>query len=373
MRLGRHLDAVEVARDAVTCAARVGAADLESRSRTVLGMSLRYLGHDAEVSLVELDRAVDLAERAGDGHAVIAAHYDRLLVLLDGVVDAAAIDAAIARFTATAEQLDVLDAALPWIGMCRAGAAYLAGDWDAVEDVLGPDELVLTARATVRIARGRLAEGEADLAEAAGAWAEVGPDTLLLLLWPFVEAALIRSRPDEALDRIEEVERPIDATDAALSRAEVAALGLRVAADLAATGRAAGAADRVARAEEAAGRFRRTLEAADAGTLVPGMGTGAEICVLVAWGRAEASRLSGHSDAAAWAAAAARLDRWREPALPPYARCREAEALLAAGERSTAIALLRAARDRATAPGAVLVLGAIASLAEGEALDLTGS
>jgi hypothetical protein len=43
-----------------------------------------------------------------------------------------------------------------------------------------------------------------------------------------------------------------------------------------------------------------------------------------------------------------------------------------AGARPLA-ALLRAARDRAAPLGRVLVLGAIASLAEGQALDLTGS
>src|SRR5262249_56743909 len=85
---------------------------------------------------------------------------------------------------------------------------------------------------------------------------------------------------------------------------------------------------------------------------------------------AEDRRLVGDADAGTWAAVA---DGWRavrRPYLIAYARAREAEAHLVAGERAAAEGALREADTIAAELGARPLRGAIASLAARGRIDL---
>jgi DNA-binding CsgD family transcriptional regulator/tetratricopeptide (TPR) repeat protein len=383
MVLKRCGETVGLAREAADIAATVGATPIEAWARAVLGVGLCDLGRDEE-ALVSADRAVEIAAACRDSWAVIAAHGDRLYVLHASAAASDEIERAFDGFRAAAERVNVLeDAEHQWIVDYVVHLHCATGAWDAVESEttevmasFGPDmtpagrELYLWMRGSTRIQRGRLDQGEDDFRTALTLLGDGYPESVAGGRVRLAMAPLLRGRPDEAIGLLEEAAAAIDPTDFVLLRCQVDAMGLRAAADLAEAGRARREASAVARAEAFGAVRLQHVRGALAGTLVPGMGVGRVVRTLGAWGLAEASRLDGRSDPVAWAEAAALLDRWTEPALPPYARYRRAEALLAAGDHTGAAAPLRAAHARAVELGAAPLVADIASLARRGRIDL---
>jgi DNA-binding CsgD family transcriptional regulator len=92
---------------------------------------------------------------------------------------------------------------------------------------------------------------------------------------------------------------------------------------------------------------------------------------LGAWGLAEATRLDRACDPDSWATATDALESWIAPHLVPYARCRQAEALLGCGRRRDAGRVLGTAWERALALGMTTALENVASLARRARLDLS--
>jgi hypothetical protein len=81
--------------------------------------------------------------------------------------------------------------------------------------------------------------------------------------------------------------------------------------------------------------------------------------------------MAGEADPAAWADAVARWRAIGRPYLLAYTRWREAEALLAAGDRAAAADALREADGIARELGAAPLAAAIASLAQRARLDIS--
>lgn len=95
-----------------------------------------------------------------------------------------------------------------------------------------------------------------------------------------------------------------------------------------------------------------------------------ETAAMLAQCRAEQARLHGHTDPAAWAAAAARWDGLGQPYPAACARWRLAEALLGTGDRRAVEAAARAAHETATRLGAEPLRAALETLARRGRLDL---
>jgi DNA-binding NarL/FixJ family response regulator len=89
-------------------------------------------------------------------------------------------------------------------------------------------------------------------------------------------------------------------------------------------------------------------------------------------GRAEVTRAEGSPDPDAWADAARRWEGLRFPAPAVYCRWRQAEAVLAAGNRAEAVALWQEAHRSAGALGAASLSRAIEDSARRAALPLAG-
>lgn len=379
----RYCEAVGHAQEALEVAGAVADLPIEARARAVLGVCLSDLSRDEE-AVASARRAVEVASWCHDAMATNAAFGSLLYVLGHVAATPGDLERAFTAFREAANRLDILeDAERWWIPPNTVHLHYMTGAWDAVE--AGATEMLVGAephmtpvarewqlwmRGSTRVERGRLDEGEDDLHGALGELGEASPESVAEGNGRLATAALIRKRPADALALIEKAAAAIDRTDYVYARCQVDALGLRVAADLADLGRSRRDSAMVARAEAFGAARLAHVRAALAGTLVPGMGTGRVVRTLGAWGLAEASRLDGRSDPAAWEEAASLLCAWIEPALVPYARCRQAEALLAFGHRAAAGPCLRAAHARALELGAAPLLADIAGLARRGRINL---
>jgi DNA-binding CsgD family transcriptional regulator len=98
-----------------------------------------------------------------------------------------------------------------------------------------------------------------------------------------------------------------------------------------------------------------------------------ETAAHVRLGKAEATRLNGHSDADCWAAATAAWDQLAQPYPAAYARWRQAEALLLrGGARTAATTALRQATEVTRQLGAAPLRREIEGLARRARIDLAG-
>jgi DNA-binding CsgD family transcriptional regulator len=297
-------------------------------------------------------------------------------LVVEGVAEPEAVAGALATYEAAAERLDLGQIGRVAVESYVIVNHYRSGAWEDVEteataiQAKRPNKEILSVRGAARVQRGRLDDGEADLRSVLATSGSTSIGTCARAREWLAQAALLRGQPERAPEQVAEAEALLDPTDSAIGRTELAAVGLRAAADLAEVARARRDAAALTRAHAEGARHQATLDAALSGTLVPGMGVGRTIGALGVWGLAEAGRLAGASDPGAWARAAVELGPWREPLLPPYARYRQAEASLARGERGRAAAALRAAQAGAAALGAAPLLAEIASLARRARLDL---
>jgi hypothetical protein len=185
------------------------------------------------------------------------------------------------------------------------------------------------------------------------------------------ELALWEGRPAQALDAIEKGLAQLAHAEWTFYHPRLFRLGARAAADLAETARARrdGPAERAA--SERSSVIRDAREDWVERRLVVQVGAqGEEIRAEAATAAAEDRRLLGKPDPAAWQVA---VGRWRErgrPYLIAYTRWREAEALLASGDREAAAAALRESDSIARELGARPLAAAIASLAQRARLDI---
>jgi DNA-binding CsgD family transcriptional regulator len=253
-----------------------------------------------------------------------------------------------------------------WLALCVVEMAYHCGRWDEAEAALPPDgrrrsgtllALWRLSRSVLALGRGDVEAARSELDAIARAMAE-STEVQFVGAYGWQRAEVERRSGDleaarlivdETLDRIEFCSEDMARI------AAVAEMGTRVEA-----GAAQAARDRHdAEAEQAAlARSRVLLERVE---LAAEAGGPVERAVL-ATARAEHARAEGREDARDWAAAS---DAWLELGRPypsVRARLRQAEALVAAGEREAATAVARAALADARRLGSAWVAEALESL-----------
>jgi DNA-binding CsgD family transcriptional regulator len=372
--VARFAEARRVAEEAFAIAAKVGAPAEEADARTALGIVLVNLG-DVDAGLAELQAARRLATQAG--HVVVTVrailnHSDALLatgrleeavvVALDGIGEARRLG--LARFHG------------PILACIATEALVALGRWDQAEQVSRQGLEVApsaAASASLSLARTALELGLGDLDAA-----EVRLGTVRRLLpTPIVAAdnagplfsgladlALWRGHLEQAKQLVAEALPLVEAHPR--FAAPLYALGLRVEADLAELARARSPGQPAPDDGTASALLDRLGQAA-AGP------AGAGLPELAAWhatALAERTRQQGSSDPAALAAAVAAWERLGQPCRAAYACYRQAEALLAAGDRTSAATVLGRAAAITGRLGARPLDGEVKALARRARLDL---
>jgi DNA-binding CsgD family transcriptional regulator/tetratricopeptide (TPR) repeat protein len=335
------------AEEAVAIAAQVGAWAEEANARTALGSAQVNLG-EPDAGLAELEAAVRLATQAGDMILALRAtvsHSDGLLaagrlaeaatVALDGIEEA--------------HRLGLTRAFGPFLA-CNATEALVAlGRWEqaeqvsrqALETVLSDAVSVplLLARAALELGRGDLDAAQARLQAARRVLPAPIPEAQRAgpLFCGLVELALWRGDLDQAKQLVAQAVPLVAANPR--HAAPIYALGLRIEADRAELARARRPGE-PARDDGTASALLQGLDQAATSPVAAGL---PELAAWHATARAERTRQQ-RSDPAAWAAATAAWEQLDQPYRVAYACFRQAEALLADGDRDTATeALLRAA------------------------------
>ena len=180
-------------------------------------------------------------------------------------------------------------------------------------------------------------------------------------------------RDTDAARAVADVFMPtLEETDDRGALASFYSTALRVEADTVERARAARDDAAVAQALRRAEIFGSRLDRLDDETLAPAYRTHIRIGILI--GRAEATRIAGNEDPAAWSAAVAAADA--RPAMyeAAYARFRQAEAILAGrGSREQAAMLLARAREIMPALDGAPLRVAIDGLAARARLSVGGS
>jgi ATP/maltotriose-dependent transcriptional regulator MalT len=239
----------------------------------------------------------------------------------------------------------------PFLAGNATEALVALGRWDQAEQVSGqglegaPSNAASVAlplaRATLELGRGDLDSAEARLQAIRRLLPAPIPEAQHAgpLFAGLVELALWRGDLEQAKQLVAEAV-PLVAANPRYA-APVYALGLRIEADRAELARARRPGQLVGDDGAAAALLKRVQDAAESPAA-------AGIPELAAWqttALAERTRQQGPSDPAAWAAAAAAWERLGRPYSLAYACFRQAEALLAGGERDTAAEALGRAAD----------------------------
>jgi DNA-binding CsgD family transcriptional regulator/tetratricopeptide (TPR) repeat protein len=374
MLVARAEEARGLAEEAVAIAGRVGARAEEASARTTLGGVLIYLG-DPAAGLAELEAGVRLATAAGgviDLLRAILNHSDGLLatgrleeaatVALDGIQQA--------------RRLGMARSAGPFLAGNATEALVALGRWDQAEQVSrqaledAPSDAasvpLLLLRGALELGRGDLDSAEARLMAGQRLLPSPIAEAQMAghLFAGLAELALWRGDPDQAKQLVAEA-LPLVAANPRYA-APVYALGVRVEADRAELARARHPGEAAPDDGTAAALLGRLGQAATG----PAAASFPELAARHATAAAERTRQQGPSDPAAWAAAVAAWERLGQPYRAAYAGFRQAEALLAAGDRDTAAQVLGRAAEITGRLGARLLDGEIQALARRARLDL---
>jgi DNA-binding CsgD family transcriptional regulator len=371
----RFEEARGLAEEAAAIARQVGARAEEASARTALGSALVHLG-ETDTGLAELEAAGRLARQADDVIMMLRAsnnHAD--LLLTAGRLEEAATVA-----------LGGLEEARR-LGLVRFDGPYLAGNatealvalgrWDQAEQVsrqgleAAPTDAVsvplLCSRAVLELGRGDLDAAQARLQAARRLLPAPIPEAQLAgpLFCGLAELALWGGDLDQAKWLVAEAV-PLVAANPRYA-APIYALGVRVEADRAELARA----HRPGQPAPDDGTATALLARLDQAAAGP---AGAGLPELTAWhatALAERTRQHGQPDPAAWAAAAAAWERLGQPYRVAYAGFRQAEALLASGDRESATVVLGRAAEVTGRLGARPLDTEIKALARRARLNLT--
>jgi DNA-binding CsgD family transcriptional regulator len=370
----QFVEAREPAEEAVAIARQVDAHAEEANARTALGGALVNLG-EPDAGLAELAAAVRLATQAGDVMLALRAilnHTDGLLatgrleqaarVALDGIQQA--------------RRLGMARSYGPVLA-CNATEALLAlGRWDQADQVSrqgleaapsDPASVHLPlARAALELGCGDLDRAQARLQAVRRLFPASLPEAQKAgpLFCGLAEVALWRGDLDQAKQLVAEAV-PLVAANPRYA-ALVYALGVRVEADRAELARARGPGQPAPDDGTAAALLERLGQAAT-GPAAAGL---PDLAAWQATALAERTRQQGASDPAAWAAAVAAWEPLGQPYRVAYAGFRQAEALLATGDRDTAAVVLGRAGEITGRLGARPLEGEVQALARRARLDL---
>jgi DNA-binding CsgD family transcriptional regulator len=374
MLVDRFAEARGLAEEAAAMAGQVGACAEEATARMALGGVLIHHG-EPDAGLDEAEAAVRLATQAGDVILALRAivnHSDGLLaagrleeaatVALDGIQQA--------------RHLGLARSYGPLLATNATEALLALGRWDQAEqvsrqglEVAASDATsvnLLLGRAALELGRGDLDAAQARLQAVQRLLPAPIPEAQRAgpLFCGLAELAVWRGHPDQAKQLVAEAVPLVQANPR--YAAPVYALGVRVEADLAELARARHPGQPAPDAT-AAGLLER-LDQAATGPAAAGL---PELAAWHALGLAERTRQAGPADPAGWAAAAAAWERLGQPYRAAYAWFRQAEALLAAGDRDSATTVLGRAAAITGRLGARPLDSEIRALARRARLDLT--
>jgi len=241
-----------------------------------------------------------------------------------------------------------------------ASVLTMLGRWDDAEELLayagasrpppGFERYQMLVQAELDVARGRLGAAEDRVAPLLDGLA-AEPQLAVLACAVRAEAALWQRAAATALDLVERGLAALPLNDDPAPVLRLAALGLRAAADLRTAPTRDGAVD--ARADAILAR----VTAAPA-RLLPALAATRALCM------AEHGRLREDDDAERWDEVAARWDALAQPYPAAYARLRQAEALIGARKRSSAMEPLGTARRAAKRLGATPLAAVVDGVAQ---------
>jgi DNA-binding CsgD family transcriptional regulator/tetratricopeptide (TPR) repeat protein len=372
MLQSRFADAAERAHAALQAARELDDGRvIEVRALNSLGVAQAGLG-DFEAGAAALREALERAD-AKRLDAELSVSYVNLADLLNLAGRA---DEALAVARRGLAQVTPGTRSGDWVALCVVEMAYHAGRWEEAEGAM-PD----TARrrsgtllALWRLSRSVLALGRGEVETARSELAAIeramrgSTEVQFVSSWGWQRAEVERRSGDldaaraaiaDTLDRIELC------SDDMARIASVAEAGTRVEADAAQAARDRRDPQAERRAIESAGALLARVElAAEAGGPV----VGAELATA----RAEHARARGSEDGAVWAAAAGAWADLNRPYQAVRARLRQAEALVARGDRSAAAAVAGSALHDARELGSGWVARALESLAARARLRLEG-
>lgn len=372
-----------IAQEALTTARLVGSATAEIRALGCIGRNATAVG-EADSGVRTLREALTLARSVGDftGAAEISIELALALHWAGDLDEACRVaDEGIAESGRWgAEGFGSALRAIRGLSAFRLGNWVEADDWISAaleRDPVGSHGVLAHgARALLDLGRGSLDSAAEHLevvllmckafTATAYGWTDLYSSVALL--------SIARGQPSEAIDSVREslarsAEPERDAHMRVCHR-----LAIRAAADLAEVARPLGDAAGLDQALAIGREFDRRLDRhAQLVRELPGGGD-PHLALDAALGKAELSRLMGHSSAAAWAAAADAALELRHPHDQAYSRFRQAEAHLLAGRGSRAAAQAAAVEAHRIASdlGAAPLQREIERLALRSRLDLAG-
>ena len=368
------------AREALATARQVGSAEAEIRALGCIGRNAAAVGH-SESGVRTLRQALTLARSVADftGAAEIAIELALALHWAGELEEACQVaDEAIAESTRWGtEGFGVTLRAV------RGQSAFLLGRWPEAEywiDAALAGEAVGLPGVMAHGARGLLDLGRGSLDSAADHF-----ETVLLMcqnfsatvygwndLYSSIALLLIaRGQPSEAIESVRESLARSAQPERDVHMRVCHRLAIRAAADIADVARPLGDSAKLESALAIGREFDGLLEHhAQLVRAQPGAGD-PHLALDVALGKAELSRLTGRSNAAAWATAAAAAEVLQHPHEAAYSRFRQAEALLhSRGSRPAAQAAATEAHRIARDLGATLLQREVEHLAARSRIDL---
>jgi ATP/maltotriose-dependent transcriptional regulator MalT len=362
------------AEEAVAVATQVGSRVEEANARVGLGTALGNLG-ELDAGLAELAAAHQLAMEAGEAVHMVRAMVNRSDLLLGAGRLEEAATVAMAG-TDEARRLGLARHYQPILACNAAEALVALGRWDQADQVSrqgleaappDPGSAFLSLhRAALEVGLGNLDAAEAHLRTAQGlipapiSEAQRGGP----LYAGLAELALWRGDLEQARQLVAEAVPVVEANPR--YAAPLYALGARIEADRAELARAR----RHGEAVLDDGTATTLLELLGQAAASPAAAGLPELAAWHATAVAERTRQQRPSDPAAWAAAVTAWERLGQPYRIAYAGFRQAEALLASGDRDMAAALLGRAAAITGGLGARPLEGEVRALARRARLHL---
>jgi DNA-binding CsgD family transcriptional regulator/tetratricopeptide (TPR) repeat protein len=381
MLLDRFDESRQLCEQAIEIAVRVGAEQAEGHARCTLGMDLVAAGRVDE-GIAQMERALEMAVEQANVDDIGRGYVNLVSGLLFGGEPERAAEVA-ERGMRDADAYGITSTYGAFIGHNAVMIAFELGDWDRAAELASALDIVEAKPPTSRYGIARwvpllVASGEFDLAHR-----QLERLRELLHGGPVegqfhgayhaaaTELALWEGRPEDALQLATEGLAILEPLTWTWYRFRIQRLAAWAAADIAEIARARRDPAMERRAIEAAASLRASRVPIVEATLARQSGAQRAISVAEsASAAAEDLRLAGEATPEAWADVAALWAGCRRPYPTAYARAREAEARLVAGDRAAAESTLREADGIAAQLGARPLRAAIAQLAVRARLDL---
>jgi DNA-binding CsgD family transcriptional regulator len=380
--VGRREEAAEMATAAIASAREVpgdGAPGAEADALVTRTLLVERKQDPVEVALANFDEAITLARKVCACTVELRARFNRGMTLLEE-----------GRFSQALAEIDAATERAAQTGMTWSGfglelrvlqvlARFMAGDWDGAEaaaELAGEavSGTVLTrvsaAGLLVAVHRGRYDMAERRVAQLRKRW-QLDTQVMMLVGHGGAELECWRGRPERGAAHAEQaVRRMREIAPWYLAVLSVCVAGIAAYADVAGAARRAKDEVATAAAEAAGDRLYEIAEETMRRGRPQGSEVGPEGRAWFARAKAEATRLHGESDPAAWRATAEAFG-YGEVYREAYANWRLAGALLASGEgRDEAAVALRSAAEVAARLGAVPLSEAVRALARRARLSL---